>query len=200
MIVLMRHAEVEGGEGRCAGRFPLHLSPEGRARALHVAEELADAPFARLCASPASRTQETLGPLAERTGLPVDILPELDEIDMGVWDGRLFAELKTCCPDQYAARGQRLGHFRVPGGESFADVADRAMRTLSVLAEGAQPTLVATHAGVIMAVLCRVTGHPLDDLFRFRPGHCRCAVLAPEDGGFRVVAEDAAPLEAAALL
>lgn len=177
MIVLVRHGRTDGGEGRCIGRTALSLSPEGWEQARELAVVLGDVPWARLCSSPAGRALDTLAPLVRREGLDVEVLPALDEIDMGAWDGLSFDVVRERFPEEYAARGRRLGRFRTPGGESFADVADRAMDALAELARGPQPVLAATHAGVIRAVLCRVTGHPLDDLFRFRPGNARCTVL-----------------------
>jgi probable phosphoglycerate mutase len=189
MIILLRHGRIEDGKGRCVGRTDVRLSPDGLAQARDLADELGAIPFARLCSSPAQRTRATLGPLAERLGLAVETLPALAEIDMGAWDGLAFDEIRQRFPEEYAARGKRLGQYRVPDGESFEDVADRAMAALDELARGPQPVLAATHAGVIRAVLCRVTGHPLDGLFRFTPGYARCTVLRP-NGGFELVADD----------
>jgi probable phosphoglycerate mutase len=189
MIVLLRHGRTEGGKGRCVGRAAVPLSPQGLAQALDLADDLGAIPFARLCSSPASRTQATIGPLAARLGLGVDILPALDEIDMGAWDGLSFDEIRARYPDEYAARGRQLDRYRAPGGENFEDVAERAMAALAELAAGPRPVLVATHAGVIRSVLCRVTGHPLEGLFRFSPGCGRCTVLRP-NGRFELVAED----------
>lgn len=189
MIVLLRHGRTGGGKGRCVGRTDLRLSPEGLAQAEALSEGLGAVRFARLCSSPAGRARDTIGPLAARLGLDVEILPALDEIDMGAWDGLAFDDIRARFPEEYAARGREFGRFRAPGGESFRDVAERAMGALGELADGPLPVLAATHAGVIRAVLCRVTGHPLDGLFRFRPGYGRCTVLRT-DGGLALEAAD----------
>ncbi|OIQ51468.1 Phosphoserine phosphatase 1 [Pseudodesulfovibrio hydrargyri] len=189
MIILVRHGRIENGKGRCVGRTDVPLSPDGLAQARNLADELGALPFARLCSSPADRALATLGPLAGRLGLEVEPLPALDEIDMGEWDGLSFDEIRKRFPYEYVERGKRLGRYRVPGGESFEDVAERAMGALEELARGPRPVLAATHAGVIRSVLCRVTGHPLDGLFRFTPGYARCTVLRA-DGAFELVADD----------
>ncbi|WP_319584036.1 histidine phosphatase family protein [uncultured Pseudodesulfovibrio sp.] len=189
MIILLRHGRVLDGKGLCLGRTDAPLSPDGKDQARKVADELEGIPFARLCSSPAARTRATLHPLAERLGLEVETLPALAEIDMGKWDGLDFETIRQRYPAEYAERGKCLGRYRVPGGESFEDVADRAMETLTELARGPMPVLAATHAGVIRTVLCRVTGHPLDDLFHFTPGYARCTLLRA-DGTFELVGED----------
>ena len=189
MIILVRHGRIEDGRGRCVGRTDVSLSSDGQDQARELADELGGIPFARLCSSPAGRAQATLEPLAVKRGLEVETLPALDEIDMGEWDGLDFDTIRKRFPEEYAARGKRLGGYRVPGGESFEDVAERVMVALGELARGEQPVLAVTHAGVIRAVLCRVTGHPLDGLFRFTPGYARCTVLRG-DGAFELVADD----------
>ena len=193
MIVLMRHARTEGGEGRCIGRTPLDLSETGREQAARAAADLARCGFARLCASPARRAVDTLRPLAERLHMEPELMPGLDEIDMGEWDGLSFGEIRERDPGAYAERGRAFAEFRPPGGESFADVAGRAMTVLGKLAEGPQPVLAVTHAGVIRAVLCRLTGHPLDDLFHFSPDYAACTVIRAESEGLRLIGTGSAP-------
>ncbi len=200
MIVLMRHARTMQGHGRCIGRTDVPLSGEGVDQAAGIAGELGNVPFARLCSSPARRARDTLAPLAQCLGMDMEIAPDLDEIDMGEWDGLHFDDIRARFPEAYAERGRGFGRFRPPGGESFNDVADRAMAVLARLAALPRPVLAVTHAGVIRSVLCRVTGHPMDDLFHFKPGYGTGAVLAPEAGNFQLIAADVGPGELGRML
>ncbi|QGY41489.1 histidine phosphatase family protein [Pseudodesulfovibrio cashew] len=177
MIILVRHAATDSAKGRCIGRTPVPLSSKGLEQAEHLAEVLEDAPLVRLVCSPAARARETVAPLAQRLGLPVEDIPALNEIDMGAWDGLDFTEIRSRYPREYASRGEGFGDFIPPGGESFNQVADRALEVMATLSGGPLPVLVMTHAGVIRSVSCRLTGHPMDDLFHFTPGHARCSVL-----------------------
>lgn len=193
MIVLMRHAQVDCGHGRCIGRTDIPLTSEGREQALAMAETLSSIGLARLCSSPARRALDAVVPLAGVLGRNVDVLPALAEIDMGAWDGLSFEDIRARFPEEYAERGRRFGEFRPPGGENFNDVAGRAMEALSELAGGVRPVLVATHAGVIRAVLCRLTGHPMDDLFHFKPDHLGCTLIRPARSGLELVADGVRP-------
>lgn len=200
MIVLMRHALVQGGEGRCIGRTELPLSGDGRKQAHGLAEIFYGIGFNRLCSSPARRALDSVAPFSEVSDLQVEVFEGLREIDMGVWDGLPFDEIRERFPQEYAARAARFGEYRVLDGESFNEVADRAMAVLAELAGGTQPVLAATHAGVIRAVLCRLTGHPMDDLFRFRPEPLDCTVIRPDRGGLTVIVESVRPMELARML
>ncbi|CCH49105.1 histidine phosphatase family protein [Pseudodesulfovibrio piezophilus] len=193
MIVLVRHARTSGGTGRCIGQTPLPLSPAGVVQAHGLISTLGAVRFGRIVSSPAVRAMETVAPLALHLGLDVETLPGLDEIDMGLWEGQSFAVLKQTDAEAYEQRGRRFASFRPPGGESFADVAARALSVLESLPESTLPILAATHAGVIRSLLCRLTGHPLDDLFHFTPRHGWCCVLARADSGLQVLAESIAP-------
>lgn len=193
MIVLMRHAHTEGGQGCCIGRTALELSEKGRVRADEAAHILRRGGFVRLCCSPSRRAVSTLSPLCEQTGLPADVIGALDEIDMGEWDGMSFAEIRAQHPLDFERRGKNFATFRPPRGESFNDVADRAMLALKQLSSGPLPLLAVTHAGVIRSVLCRATGHPLDDLFHFSPRHLECSVLRFSEGVATMLATNLSP-------
>lgn len=193
MIVLMRHARTGGGQGRCIGRTPLDISPEGRRQAMELAGLLGAAGFVRLCSSPSGRAVDTLAPLAARCGIRPEVLPGLDEIDMGEWDGLTFADIRTRFPREYERRGRQFADFRAPGGESFRQVAGRAVEVLNMLAAGPQPVLAVSHAGVIRAASCLLSGHPLDELFSFRPDHGHSTVLQGLPGSLGIVESNVPP-------
>jgi len=183
VIVLMRHAQTEGGSGRYIGRTSLPLSETGKRQARELAQTLWDADIGTLCSSPSSRAVETTAPLAARLGLEVKRISGLDEIDLGSWEGLRFEEVRTMDPEGYEERGKHFANFRPPGGECFNDVADRALAALHTLAAMPQNVLAVTHAGVIRSVLCRLTGRPMNQLFHFMPEHTKCTVLKHTTAG-----------------
>lgn len=187
MIVLMRHAHTDGGRGRCIGRTEVPLSDQGVQQAVEASAVLRECGVIRLCTSPATRAIRTIEPLAAELGIQTEIIPEFNEIDMGAWDGQTFNTIRAQYPAEYALRGENFGDFRPPSGESFNDVADRAMRTLNRLASGPQPVLAVTHAGVIRSVLCRITGHTMDDPFYYNPGYAQCTLFTIVDGGVELI-------------
>lgn len=106
--------------------------------------------------------------------------PALREISLGQWQGMYPAEVRQQYPGQWEARGADLAGFRPPGGENFEDVAARAVPALTAIARrlaalgpasggradedsaGEDRTaLVVAHAGVNLAILCRLMDLPL---------------------------------------
>ncbi len=72
-MFLVRHAE-KGDDGT----HDPALSPEGRRRAMALAGQLALAGVTRLYATEYKRTQQTLEPLAEKTGHSVEVIEARD--------------------------------------------------------------------------------------------------------------------------
>jgi len=167
-IYLLRHGEpAVPGPGRwCLGsRSDWPLSRTGREQAEQAAERLSAAQLTAVFSSPLQRCLQTAEAVSARCGLPAAVRPALAEIDMGLWDGRSFREIRGAWPQEYEARGLDLAHFRTPEGETFEECADRAEACLSaVTAESAGNILLVTHAGWIRSLLCRRQGLPLDSL------------------------------------
>ena len=136
-----------------------------------------------LFCSPLTRCRETARPLAGALGLEPVVLDDLAEIDLGDWEGRTMEAVRREHPGAHAARGRDFAGFRPPGGENFADLRQRALAALAVLAAAPAPALAVTHAGVIRVLACHALGTPLDNLFRLRPRHCRATILVPKGDG-----------------
>ncbi|AAS96028.1 histidine phosphatase family protein [Nitratidesulfovibrio vulgaris] len=168
-VILLRHAATTGGEGRAIGRTPLPLSPEGLRQAAALCKVMRQCRPAALYASPASRARDTLGPLLDEC--TVHLIDDMDEIDMGQWDGRTFDSIRQREPEQYNRRGRDMAHFKIPGGETFADVQRRVMTAVRHMAQGPRPAVCITHAGCLRVVACTLTRTRLEDLMSFRFSH-----------------------------
>ena len=71
-----------------AGRTPgVHLSLEGIREAGRLAGCLARMGITAIYSSPLERALETAAPLAQLTGIAVQVDPALNEIDFGTWTG-----------------------------------------------------------------------------------------------------------------
>ncbi|MDP9251443.1 MAG: histidine phosphatase family protein, partial [Chloroflexota bacterium] len=80
----VRHGESEANVARrFAGRTDSPLTERGRQQARAVAEALVSERFDRVISSPLSRCRDTALVIAQRQQLPVDLEPDLVEIDVG---------------------------------------------------------------------------------------------------------------------
>ena len=73
------------------------------------------------------RARQTAAPLAEAHGLTVQPLDELKEVCFGEWEGLSYDEIKAKWSDQLELFFKQPAQCRMPGGESFDDVALRVV-------------------------------------------------------------------------
>lgn len=162
-LFLVRHAVHDRVAGVLCGRMPgVHLSDAGHCQAAALAARLAREAPCSVQASPQPRAQETAAPIAARCGLDVLPAPALDEIDVGDWTGRRFADLAD--DPRWRDWNTRRAEGVAPGGEAMRAVQDRVLGW----AMGLTGTVVAvSHADVIKALLAAVLDLSLDAHWRF---------------------------------
>jgi probable phosphoglycerate mutase len=141
-FVLLRHGEtVYNVERRVNGdpSVPVELTERGRAQTLAVAPAVSAIAWGSAWHTRFPRTRDTLALLLP-DGRPVpQIIPELDDIDVGDLEGKTIEVWRAW------RRGRGLDEAP-PGGESRLDVLQRYARGFDRLVqEGALPALVVCH-------------------------------------------------------
>ena len=109
------------------------LTPKGIEQARAIAKILAgNEPnirnYAFVC-SPIGRARETNEIVREDLGLPREgyaLDDRLEEMNHGIWEGHKRDRARELDPAAYDARAQDKWNLRIPGGESYSDVAMRA--------------------------------------------------------------------------
>ena len=151
MILLARHGQTAyNAEGRFQGHLPVPLDETGRAQAHALAEAVAEREIGALWCSPLARARETAGIVAARIGMePVQDM-RFAETDAGDWTDRTFADVREHEPELFARFVGADPTFGFPGGESFAQQAERIAEGLAAArAATAQPVLVVCHGVTI---------------------------------------------------
>lgn len=153
-IVLIRHASI-ASRGRLCGRTDCAIGPVDLDRISPLAQSVSDLPF--WYGSPALRCQQTLERLFPQKS--ADVLDNrLWEQDFGLWEDTPFSEL----PDIGTLSSDELYQYQPPGGESFAQLYERASPCFDDIVTTAQSQSVGVmaHAGIIRAFLGHVLGRP----------------------------------------
>jgi len=113
LIYCVRHGEsVYNAEGRIQGQSDVPLSDLGLRQSQAIARALAELPIEAVYSSPLRRAMQTAEPLAACLGLVVQTDPRLMEINAGVFQHRLRAELPDLFPEAYS-RWLSSGHQHV---------------------------------------------------------------------------------------
>ena len=165
-VHLVRHAQPEGAAGLALGHTDLPLSSAGEAAALQLAESWRGG-LPRIVSSDLQRARQTAQALAELLKVPVSFDARLRELDFGAWDGASWQQLSY---SQRPALDAWMGDWvnrAPPGGESFAQLSERAHASLAaaIADAAASPVIIYAHAGPIRALLCRALGWELSRAF-----------------------------------
>ena len=151
----VRHGESEANAARrFAGQSDSPLTERGRRQAAAVAMELAAIHFDKVVSSDLARTRDTAEAIARQQGVPVEIVPELREIDVGEKTGTTFDEVA-------GLPGWRDDAFVAwPGGETLDQVLARSLGAIERLArENPGKTIcIVGHGGVNRILLSRFLG------------------------------------------
>jgi broad specificity phosphatase PhoE len=163
-IFMVRHASHALLDRVLAGReVDVPLNETGWHEAEALAETVSAFAITHVQSSPRRRAYETAGALGRRLGLPIDIVPALDEVDFGAWAGRSFADLNGDV--LWATWNSVRSGVRAPGGECIEEVLARVMEHLTRFSEANADArvLMVTHAEIIRALVLMRQGLPLRD-------------------------------------
>lgn len=142
------------------------LSSEGSSPAGKLREWFSKLDIEAVYCSSLKRSRDTAGIIAGGCGKEPVVRPELNEIDMGEWEGRSFSEVKEKYPEEFEARGMDLLNYRGTGWESFSDVHRRAIRALeNILGSTAGDVVIVTHSGVKSSMLASPEGTSIQECF-----------------------------------
>ncbi len=166
MIYLMRHGQLPPNpERRFVGSRNIPLAKEGHLQAQRWAKELQNNNIQHIVTSPLERCVETATIISQKLHAPITLVPAFQEISLGSWEGLTPDEVRTCYPQQWEERGKHLDIFRPEGGESFTDVAKRALPVFAQWhASKHAPVLIIAHVGVNRVILAHLLALPLRKL------------------------------------
>lgn len=168
-ILFVRHGQTEQTEqGKLYCDPAAVLTERGKKQAEAIARWIHREEPGGLIASTAKRVTGTAQVLSAALCLPVQLAEQLNEQDVGEWEGKSYLELKKNQPDEYNRWLQDPIRSSPPGGESIEDVYRRAGVVLKgLIAEkfGRKIALV-THAGIIRSAIIEALGMPVDNFWR----------------------------------
>lgn len=158
-LYLIRHGETDYNRRRImqGRRINSQLNDTGRRQAEAVARRLADVSFDAAYASSLRRAIETAEIItADRPGLPIRQLPDLDEMSWGIHEGEPWsAQLESSLAAMRARWDQRDFAHRVEEGESILDVQERGLRAIEEIVHRhpGETVLVVTHGRFLRVLL-----------------------------------------------
>lgn len=187
-IHLVRHGHHGLLNNRLCGRMPgVGLDDQGCREMECCVDMLVPAPAAIQC-SPQRRARQSATILARRFGLPVEIVPAVDEIDVGDWTGLTFDDLAR--RPEWQHWNDARGAAQPPNGESMLALQQRVVRYLEQLCNGDSNGVFAivSHAEPIRAALLHYLDVPLDEFASVAVDPASVSTLSVDSTGPRISA------------
>ena len=173
-IYLVRHGQVAGyDQPRYNGQADVALTDTGIEQYHLLKDRLAGTKITACYTSDLTRCVTG----AEIICAPHNIAPvarrELRELNIGIWEGLTWQDIKENWPDEWRERLADLVNHRVPEGERLLDVEARVMPVISEILErhSGQELLVVGHGGVNRIVLLNAIGAPLAKMFNIEQSY-----------------------------
>ena len=183
LLYLLRHGATEANlvqPARLQGRHQNPpLAPAGVRQAELTRDFLAIRAIDHIYTSPLQRALQTAAIIAAPHGLKPVVVEDLTECDIGRWEGLDWQSIRNRESDNYQRFMSNPAKFGYPGGESFADVHQRAGRALEELLrkhEG-DSILVVSHHVVNRTFLATLLGLALSQARQVVLDNCGISVV-----------------------
>jgi broad specificity phosphatase PhoE len=161
-LIMIRHGESEGNRDR---RFT--ISPEvpltdlgreqARAAAARIARRFAPT---RVISSPFRRARQTSEIIAAELGLPIEVVDDLHERDLGALKGESYDLLREMVKQDPRYDATQGWLWRPERGESYEDVRQRVVAAIEGIRSRypAEELIVVSHGGVMLSMWAHVMG------------------------------------------
>ncbi|MDD5072803.1 MAG: histidine phosphatase family protein [Candidatus Omnitrophica bacterium] len=185
-LFILRHGEsVWNKEDRVQGRKDPGLSGAGKRQAEAAGKRLKKEKIGIIYSSTLKRCVQTARIIARRTGAKIKFEPDMQEIILGVWQGKTIDEVKKLYPRSYAVWLKDPSKAGIPGWEGVPKFRKRVDRAFgSILGKDAAANVcVVTHWGVIAAHLAKTFDADFDRIFqRIRVDNCGISKISYFNG------------------
>lgn len=155
-LILIRHGESRWNRlNRVQGTKNPRLSDKGIKQAKLLAHQIKKMRFDAVYSSHLSRAYETAKIL---TNSNIATLEDLQEIKLGVWEGKTVHQVKKEYKELYGQWYKEPLKVKIPGGETLLEFKDRVVQTFDKIKaqHPNQEVLVVTHGGVITVYLAHL--------------------------------------------
>lgn len=184
---MIRHGETAlNAKGCYYGRTDAVLSEKGISQARYLKEILKEVSFDYIVASPLVRAYNTAQIVMEEREQEIFGDRRLMEQDFGIFEGMTYKEIQSNYPKELDDWNEEFSTYRIPKGESFADVRSRTEDFLRDIPSGreskGEKMLIAAHKGTLGHLLAAMLKLPLDGYWNFVFEQGCYSVVDLEDG------------------
>lgn len=174
-LYIVRHGETDWNKmGKYQGITDVPLNKNGLAQAVACGKALEHIQFNRILSSDLSRALVTAESIRGNRSVDIKIDERLRELNFGDWEALLFSEIEDRWPGLIDEMYRRPDTVKVPNGESFKELQDRAWAgVFEFISENDddETLLITCHGGTIRTILCKLLNIPISHCWNFSQGN-----------------------------
>ena len=166
----IRHGQTIWNEsGRYQGTTDVTLSELGYEQAKKTAERFKDIHLDGIISSTLDRAFQTAKNINQFHQLEIEKNDLLQELHFGEWEGLTYEEIETKWPGMIDEMYHHPENLRLPHGESFSDMQNRAMKMMNdIIGRGDDKTyVIVSHGAAIRTMICGLLGISLEKSWNF---------------------------------
>lgn len=169
-IYLIRHGETDANNNfKFQGHIDNPLNAKGLSQADALDKYFENIHVDAIYTSSMQRALQTAAPLAKSHCLTVQPLDALKEVCFGEWEGLSYDKVQEQWSEQLDLFFKQPAQCQMPGGESFAEVAQRVQAADTEIFErnSGKNVVIVSHGGVVRVQLCLLLGLDINKLWMF---------------------------------
>lgn len=176
-FLLVRHGETEWNrQKKFQGQIDVPLNENGKQQSNAAAEFLKEVQIDAAVTSPMLRPKETAEIILQyHPNVELELLPDLQEISHGLWEGKFEGEIEKDFPGLLKEWQERPETVQMPEGENLQQVWERAIAAWRsiVLKYSKEPktVLVVAHDAINKAILCHLFDLGPEHFWNFKQGN-----------------------------
>ena len=174
-LYIVRHGETDWNKmGKYQGITDIPLNENGLNQAKACGNALKDVAFDRILSSDLSRALVTADTIRGDRTTSITVDKRLRELNFGDWEAMLFSDIEARWPGLIDEMYLRPHLVKVPNGESFKDLQDRAWAGLEEFLNvnyEEETLLIACHGGTIRTLLCKLLDISISHCWNFSQGN-----------------------------
>lgn len=165
-IFVSRHGQTDWNvKGLQQGVTDIPLNETGLAQARQLAQSLLDSGIKHVYTSELSRANVTGQTVADLLGIPCEVIPGIQEIGLGEWQGYTWAETVEKWPELSKKWTEEPLTTAPENGENYQHLIDRFVSTIHKIMRGPdEDVLVVSHGGCLHTIFCVMDDVPLKNM------------------------------------
>lgn len=169
-LIFIRHGETDWNvQKKIQGCTDIALNEMGLLQAESLGRQLQreDMHISKIYCSRLERAKETAKIIGEILKVPYEALEGLEEMNLGLWEGKTWKEVPELYPEEYDRWHNDRRYTRTPEGESYQDVLERvlkALRQVLIREKEDADILIVTHSAIIMTLLSYINATPFHEM------------------------------------